>query len=429
MRNSNLVFLVNKHLVVSVVILFSLGISAMSQPLLSDSVPCKEKDISEILFKKKRAKQKSDKNSFMMIVPAIGSNPSMGFFFGGVMQLAFKPKGSERLSMLSTGIVFSTTGQTNFNGKSNLYLFNDKLFVSADFRLARSSESTYGLGIDPKRGFSGEGGLGVNGYETNSVDSAQPLTFSNVRFNGTASYEVKDNLFFGVGLNIDQYSKIDDISLDIPNLVLTEHFKYSTREGFNPKTYKVNGWSLNAVYDTRDNLANAYKGVFANINWRWNPEWMGSDKNSSLLYYEFRAFHSLSEKRKRHLLGFWLLGQHLTSGTLPYLNLPAVGYDQRNRSGRAYTFGRFRGEDLFYTEGEYRFPISKCSGILGGVLFLNTTSTSDRFKGTNLFQHFQWAYGTGLRILLDKKTRTNLTIEAAFGRKSSGFYINATETF
>lgn len=420
--------LIERCLLIASVILF-LGNQVQAQTESIDTIPCEEKDISDLLFKNKKKKGKIDKNSFMMIVPAIGSNPSMGFFFGGVMQLAFKPKGSERLSMLSTGIVFSTTGQTNFNGKSNLYLLNDKLFVSADFRLARSSESTYGLGIDPKRGFSGDGGLGLNGYETNIVDSAQPLTFSNIRFNGTASYEVKNNLFFGIGLNIDQYSKIDDISLDIPNLVLTEHFKYSTREGFDPKAYKVNGWSLNAVFDTRDNLANAYKGVFANINWRWNPEWMGSDKNSSILYYEFRTFHSLSEKRKRHLLGFWLFGQHLTSGTLPYLNLPAVGYDQRNRSGRAYTFGRFRGEDLFYTEGEYRFPISKCSGILGGVLFLNTTSTSDRFKGTNLFQHFQWAYGTGLRIMLDKKTRTNLTIEAAFGRKSSGFYINATETF
>lgn len=420
--------LIERCLLIASVILF-LGNQVQAQTESIDTIPCEEKDISDLLFKSKKKKGKIDKSSFMMIVPAIGSNPSMGFFFGGVMQLAFKPKGSERLSMLSTGIVFSTTGQTNFNGKSNLYLLNDKLFVSADFRLARSSESTYGLGIDPKRGFSGDGGLGLNGYETNIVDSAQPLTFSNIRFNGTASYEVRNNLFFGVGLNIDQYSKIDDISLDIPNLVLTEHFKYSTREGFDPKSYKVNGWSLNAVFDTRDNLANAYKGVFANINWRWNPQWMGSDKNSSMLYYEFRSFYSLSEKRKRHLLGFWLFGQHLTSGALPYLNLPAVGYDQRNRSGRAYTFGRFRGEDLFYTEGEYRFPISKCSGILGGVLFLNTTSASDRFKGTNLFRHFQWAYGTGLRILLDKKTRTNLTIEAAFGRKSSGFYINATETF
>jgi hypothetical protein len=41
----------------------------------------------------------------------------------------------------------------------------------------------------------------------------------------------------------------------------------------------------------------------------------------------------------------------------------------------------------------------------------------------------QPAVGVGLRILIDKATRTNLVMNYAWGRHSKAFYLNAGETF
>ena len=114
---------------------------------------------------------------------------------------------------------------------------------------------------------------------------------------------------------------------------------------------------------------------------------------------------------------------------MPYLDLPALGYDQRGRAGRGYTQGRYRGKSLVYSEAEYRFPVSKCGGILGGVLFVNATAADRPDGSTKLFEYVAPGYGLGLRIMVDKKSRTNLQVDVGFGKRSSGFYLGATETF
>ncbi|MBK6967539.1 MAG: hypothetical protein IPH20_27485 [Bacteroidales bacterium] len=51
------------------------------------------------------------------------------------------------------------------------------------------------------------------------------------------------------------------------------------------------------------------------------------------------------------------MGNFATNGEFPYLMLPATAYDQRGRSGRGYTQGRFRGNNFLYGETEYRFRL------------------------------------------------------------------------
>ena len=109
--------------------------------------------------------------------------------------------------------------------------------------------------------------------------------------------------------------------------------------------------------------------------------------------------------------------------------LPATAYDQRGRSARGYTQGRFRGNNFVYGEAEYRFPISKPGGVLGGVLFVNATSADNPYQGLKLFDSVKPGYGLGLRIMAQKKSRTNLCVDYGFGNRSSGFYLAASETF
>jgi hypothetical protein len=111
------------------------------------------------------------------------------------------------------------------------------------------------------------------------------------------------------------------------------------------------------------------------------------------------------------------------------MTLPATSYDQRSRSGRGYTQGRFRGNQYTYGEAEYRFPISKCGGLWSGVAFINATTANNPAQDLALFESIKPGYGFGLRVMLDKATRTNLVLDWGFGEKSSGFYLAVSETF
>jgi outer membrane protein assembly factor BamA len=143
------------------------------------------------------------------------------------------------------------------------------------------------------------------------------------------------------------------------------------------------------LYDDRDNAINGYTGYYFNVNYQVNSTTFGSSQNSQALLIDGRAYYSLDGRDfspgspgypnpSRNVLAFWIYGNFHTSGQLPYLALPALGYDQRQKTGRGYTFGRFRGEDMVYQESEYRFPLTGPNGRLRGVLFVNFTSTTDR---------------------------------------------------
>jgi hypothetical protein len=118
----------------------------------------------------------------------------------------------------------------------------------------------------------------------------------------------------------------------------------------------------------------------------------------------------------------------LVSGKLPYLNLPAIGWDQNSRSGKGYIQGLFRGTNLMYFETEYRFPISK-NQMISGTVFANATTASATDKNLHLFESVQPAAGVGLRVLLDKNTLTNFIINYGMGRQSNTFYFNDGEGF
>jgi hypothetical protein len=109
--------------------------------------------------------------------------------------------------------------------------------------------------------------------------------------------------------------------------------------------------------------------------------------------------------------------------------MPYLGEDQRARSGRGYTNGRYRGEHIVYGEVEYRFPIWPCSNIIGGVLFVNAVTTSNAARDVKLFEYIQPAVGFGIRVMVNKYFRTNINLDYAIGRKSSGFYFSGQETF
>jgi len=404
-------------------LLFFISFSSIAQTENVNPEICPPRTILGI-FKKKdsTAIVKPSKNNFFLIIPAIGSQPATGFFFGAVAQYTFKGKlESDKYSIANLGITYTTKKQWLVNVKNNILLNNNKIFLSGDYRLYIFSQPNYGLGTDIVPHHSKK-----NHFSIDSI--AQPMDYDYFKFHQTVSFEVRKNFYVGGGINLDWYSSIKDKDLDVENGKYTYHYNYSQKHGFNDLEYFLSGMSLNLVYDSRDNQVNSTRGWFANINYRFNPVLFHNQEYSNVLYAEYRHFIPLSNKNERYILALWAYGQFITRGKVPYLNLPAIGWDQRSRSGEGYTQGLFRGDGLVYLSTEFRFPIT-CDQMISGTVFTNFVTASNVDNNVSLFKSIQPAAGLGLRILIDKKTRTNLIVDYAWGNNSKGFYLNAGETF
>lgn len=402
------------------------------EPEAPDST-CVEKDLIEVGMEwmGKTPKEKGPDKGSMLVVPIVGSNPATGFMAGVGGQAAFKFLQSPSYSSVSGSFQLTTKRQMIMMLKNNLSMYGDRVKMTGNWRYLKFSQSTYGLGTS-----SPEGGLidyqyHLAGVETTMDSLAQPMKFNFARFHQTISFHVYRGIYLGVGYDFDTYFKIRDekLSLEPSDTLITSHFLYNLFYGFDTESYTYSALRLSLEYDTRDNIISPYRGIYVMAAWRAGYEFLGNPRKNHTFQAEYRSYHGLSRKNPSHLLAFWLMGDFSKMGNLPYLTLPATAYDQRGRSARAYTQGRFRGANLVYGEVEYRFPISKCTGILGGVVFANVTSADNPLLSENLFHSFRGGYGAGLRIKVDKGTRMNLAIDVAFGHRSLGFYLAATETF
>jgi outer membrane protein assembly factor BamA len=259
------------------------------------------------------------------------------------------------------------------------------------------------------------------------------IYFNQYRFYGTALKKVQGTRFFyGLGYMFDRMYDIHDESLDLGSHPInnTFHHDYQNQKGLPTDAYTQSGVSLNAVLDSRDNVANAYKGQFAWFSYRAMPQFLGSTTNSAQLWTEYRKYISLNPERPRHVLAFWTFGWFVAAGEVPFMFLPALGWDMFNRSGRPYTFGRFRGEDLVYGEMEWRFPLQRQKDFIGGVLFVNATSASSRTRDVGLFDRIHLGYGLGLRFKVLPAKRLNVGVDYGWGAYgASGYFINIFETF
>ena len=180
--------------------------------------------------------------------------------------------------------------------------------------------------------------------------------------------------------------------------------------------------------DTRDNSINAARGWLASSTYRtFFDGFLGGNSSWQEFDIDVRTYRPLSSNA-RQTLAFWLLSALVTGGAAPYFDLPGTGGDFAGRSARGYSEGRYRGPHLVYGEIEYRATLVP-SGLFGIVGFMNTT-TVDGAPDQKLFQSFAPAAGGGVRVLLDKRSKTNLCVDYGWGRQGShGLYLGMQEAF
>ena len=396
---------------------------------------CYQQDIFDVLTRKKiKAPEIPTRKVRAIILPFIAYSPSTGFQFGTGSSLSwtFGKDPVTRLSAGSVQLVWTTERQFISYLRANMFLDRNLMFLQTDWRLYLFRLPTYGLGTGPANNIPAIPEVPVTPENEQAYSGGKfYMKYDWIKFHNVLFRAVATHFYAGIGYHLDYYYDISDdaLSLDSSVVTVTPHYAYCMLHGFNPTKYTASGLSLNFLYDSRDNIINAYKGYYINVNYRYNLQELGSNQNSSTLWTEFRTYVGLSSRMPRHVLAFWIYGSYRISGEIPYLNLMSTGFDQMNSSGRGYVQGRWRGESLMYGEMEYRFPISRCTGIVGGVLFVNATTASNHDMNIPLFAYLKPGAGFGIRIMVGKYDRTNILIDFGLGEFSHGMYIQAQEIF
>lgn len=374
---------------------------------------------------------------YLLLVPTISYNPSYGLMYG-VGATASSYLGDPKTTSISSALAganYTTLNQLIINVRSNIYTENNNYIFNGDWRYMDTSQPTYGLGTGPSTAKLASDGFEISeGITSAPVNEAQQMTYKLFRIYQTISRKIDSTLYVGIGYHLDIYDDIDDqlLDLDAQPPVITSTYGYNHKYGFDQNKSIMSGASMNVSFDTRDNQNDPFKGEYVNLQYKLNNEFLGSDFNSTLLWLEFRKYLDLT-KNQKNMLCFWAYTNLTLTGKVPYLNLPALGWDQFGRSGRGYIQGRFRGQNLIYLEAEWRHSLyssRRVQNLLGMVLFTNFTTASNTDAGIKLAEYVDPAGGIGLDIMALPKARTSVGIDYGIGKYGSdGIYIRLNKAF
>ncbi|TDS16238.1 surface antigen-like protein [Sphingobacterium paludis] len=379
------------------------------------------RDISRFV-RRDTSKKVQGKRSGISILPNINYNPSIGFQIGAkvVGGVYLGDRETTAMSTFATALSYTTRGIMVGYVAHDTYTRYNKWNIKGGVVVARMVALDYGMGMGNT--------VPTDIPEEEVLNNPQRNRYVNqytvYGFNERLYKRLSPGMFVGAGVFIELKRNIRTVG----DYETTPLDVYSELTDYNASRYNNNGLQFNWQYMTRDNPNSAYNGIYADVVLRMSQPWMGSEQAAYQLQTDFRKYWPLSSTRPNHVLAFWHWGSYNVVGRLGYLDLPGTGRDTYSRIGRGYTAGYFKGNSFFYSEVEYRYPILR-NQFLSGVVFANIQTADDRL-GTKLFQRWQPAAGTGLRVLFNKSTRTNLCIDYAFGRFGQrGLFLGLNEAF
>jgi hypothetical protein len=275
---------------------------------------------------------------------------------------------------------------------------NNRFNFVGDWCFLKYPQDTYGIGS-----------------KTN-LDDGYTVDYNYVRFYQFVLTKIKNELYAGLGVQYDNHWKIKE--KDPP--ANTDFEKYGVS-----RSSISSGLALNVLYNTRRNILNPEGGtVYMNAIVRQNVGWLGSNSNWSSAIIDLRKYISVGNNG--NVLAFWNYDWLTLNGNPPYLDLPSNGWDTYGNTGRGYAQNRYRGKNMLYAEGEFRFGITR-NKLIGATVFANAASYTNL---QNKFDGITPGAGVGLRVMFNKFSQTHVAIDYAVGKGGSrGIFLNLGEFF
>lgn len=365
-------------------------------------------DVAKKLFhiNPQKPRNQNDKKIYFSVLPFGGTLPGgsgRALITSTTAGMYLGPRGTTYISTASFAPYWNFKGRFGLPLRTNIWLKDNTWTIQGDTRFMVYPQYTWGLGNTK------------GDYENRVL-----VNYKYIRFYQSALKRIKPYLFAGLGYNLDYRFNIES---DNPDIELKAFTKYN--HGLNSHSFS-SGPGLNLLYDTRNNAINPLPGAYANLVYRINPTFLGSNDNWQSIYLDLRKYVSLNKARphQQNMIAFWSY-LWTTFGNTPYLDLPSTGWDPYNRSARGIDQNRYRGKSLLYLESEYRRDITN-NGLFGFVVFANANTVSGAGKFGAAWNP---AAGAGLRIKFNKGSNTNIGIDYGFSKGYSNIMLSLGEAF
>ena len=344
--------------------------------------------------------EKSKNGTF--IIPLLYYTPDTRWAAGaaGVYYFKIDKKDSIKYDTRTSNIQFladyTQNRQVDLWANWNVFTNNENYLLKGDLRFRNFPDKFYGIGNNTKKS-------DKEGYSYNLIQIKSMFL-----------KKIKPDFFLGIDYEFEkEYG-----------------FKYYGREDKKPggilETGKIAGYKgglgsaigLIAVYDSRDIIINAQKGMLFEMSTYLFDNALGSSFNFFNVNTTFQKYLQL---KKNHILAFQYKNK-LSFGDIPFIDMATLGNDDILRG---YPKNRFRDKHFIGAQVEYRFPLFWRFGM---VTF---AGVGDVFgKQTDLkWNLLKYSVGTGLRFVINPLEKLNIRLDYAYGREGGYFYFMVAESF
>ena len=180
----------------------------------------------------------------------------------------------------------------------------------------------------------------------------------------------------------------------------------------------ISGLGLGLSWDNRDNIIFPRRGRYFQLTADVFGRYLGSDFNYAVLRLDLRTYLPMFEK---HVLALQVL-MRSAAGDAPFYDLSNLGGAWIMRG----TFnGRYSNKSLLAAQAEFRLHVWKRISAVGFAGLGDVAPKVTSFT----FNPFKYSLGGGLRYRIDSREGTNVRVDFAWGRGSTGVYVTLLEAF
>ncbi len=317
-------------------------------------------------------------------IPIVNYNRNIEFIIGGFGGMYYPFSSVDTVSPPSfSGLaaMYSTNGTGAAVGFSKLYLLEDILRVTF------------------------AGGIGKINFQYFNQDLGLDGAF--VNYTSTAGFFVLSPLVriapdFYLGPDYT-YLNVATVFEDLP--LPEERRRYSSL-------------GLSGEFDTRSSTTYPMDGFYCTARLRQYAAWLGSASEYTKVKIELNRYlpsHTGSVLALRACAEAAL-------GTVPFEAQTVVG---AGKDIRGYSNGKYRGDQVYSIQGEYRWNFAPPFGLVGFLGFSLPVTQGEPAA----FQDILPGIGAGFRYTMVPEIHANVGVDVAAGRDDWGLYFRIAEAF
>ena len=327
----------------------------------------------------------------LLVVPIPVINPTVGNGAVLVGALFYQPVKRDRQWVSGVGVLYTSNKDWALALAQQADLFDGRMRLAAFTGYGSFNLNFFGIGQS-----AGLDGRSIRLNEKGGVAIANAL------------YRVAGNFYLGARYRflLVNTSLAEPL---FPNHPLLPDAQFKTQ---------ISGLGPSFEYDTRNNEFTPRHGIYINGQWLFDGGGLGSDFNYNKVTVAGNYYTSLDAKT--------VLALHASlcnsSNDAPFYDLCFFG---SQHDLRGYEAGQYRDHSMFAVQGELRRALFWRFGVVGFAgLGAVAPSISELGQADPLP-----SVGVGLRFQPSKHIPVNVSVDYAWGKKSSGLYLYMGEAF